>query len=194
MEPAQRISEEWSSLSGLYTAEEADFMSQLLGNCSDTEQLHGNFNFGIPSALWPGYESTIVSMTGINNSSCYPENAANNTNLLSFLQGCNSTADSSNIFPITSGGNLNDPVTNMGYMPGDLSLVDPSFSPYSVQRNDSQQMNENTDQELGVEVIADKDLQPHKDCEVPFSEPAEGDITSKLEKSRKRSRSSTEVE
>lgn len=53
MDPVEQISEEWSSLSGFYTAEEADFMSQLLGNCSLPENLCGNFNLGIPSAIWP---------------------------------------------------------------------------------------------------------------------------------------------
>ncbi|CAJ2630430.1 unnamed protein product [Trifolium pratense] len=44
MEPAQLIFEEWNSLSGQYTAEEADFMSQFLGG-------DGNTNFGMPSYL-----------------------------------------------------------------------------------------------------------------------------------------------
>nr|KYP75287.1 Transcription factor bHLH84 [Cajanus cajan] len=103
MDPSEQISEEWSSLSGFYTAEEADFMSQFLDNCSLPENLCGNFNFGIPSAIWPGHESTIVSVTGINGTPYFPANADNsNTNYLCFLQGSSSTSDNSIIFPTTS--------------------------------------------------------------------------------------------
>ncbi|TKY51034.1 Transcription factor bHLH84 [Spatholobus suberectus] len=196
MDPAEQISEEWSSLSGLYTAEEADFMSHLLGNCSLPENLCGNFNLGIPSAIWPGHESTIVSVTGINGSPYFPANADNsNTNYLRFSQGSSSTADSSNIFPTTSGNNccLNDPVANIGYMSMDFSLGDAKFSTYNVQGSDSQHMNENTDEELGLEVIADKNLQDHQECEVLVSEAAEENINTNLEKSGKRSRGTMQV-
>jgi len=42
MESAQLISEEWDSLSGQYTAQEADFMAQFLG-------CNGNTSFAMPS-------------------------------------------------------------------------------------------------------------------------------------------------
>lgn len=178
MDPVEQTScEEWSSLSGFYTAEEADFVSQLL---------YGNFNLEIPSALWPGHESTIVSVTGINSSSHFPENADNNSNaeFLSFLQGSSFIADTtSNIFPTTD---------NIGY----ISMGDAKFSPYSVQGNGSQQINDNsTDEEFALEeVIGDKNFQAHKECEVLVSEAVEEDITNNMEKSGKRSRSSMEVE
>ncbi|CAL0300376.1 unnamed protein product [Lupinus luteus] len=179
MEPAEQISEEWSSLSGLYTADEADFMSQLLGNCSVPEQLYGNFNLEIPSVSWHGHESTIVSVTSNNyRSSYYPENAAN-TNFLH-----------SNIFPSTSGANcyLNDPITNNGYVPIGFSLVDAKFSPYAFQGNENQYINENIE-ELGLEVVAHNNLQPQKECaEVLVSEPPEDYITCNLENSGKRSK------
>ncbi|RDX88077.1 Transcription factor bHLH84, partial [Mucuna pruriens] len=190
MDPTEQISEEWSSLSGLYTAEEADFMNHLLGNCSLPENLCGNLNLEIPSAIWPGHESTIVSVTGINNAN------NSNTNYLRFLQGTSSTTDSSNIFPTTSGNNnccLDDPVANIGYMSMDFSLGNAKFSTYNVQGSDSQQINENTDEELCLEVIADKNLQDHQECEVPVSEAAEEDINTNLEKSGKRSRDSMQV-
>ncbi|KAG4907663.1 hypothetical protein AAZX31_20G121600 [Glycine max] len=193
MDPVEQISEEWSSLSGFYTAEEADFMSQLLGNCSLPENLCGNFNLGIPSAIWPGHESTIVSVTGINESPYFHANADNsNTNYLCFSQGSSFTADSSNIFPTTS-GNKCDPVANIGYMSVGFPLGDAKFSPYNVQGSDSQQINENTDEELGLEVIADKKLQDHQECEVLVSEAAQEDINTNLEKSGKRSRGSMQV-
>ncbi|KAL1342799.1 hypothetical protein HN51_029303 [Arachis hypogaea] len=141
MEPGEEIYAEWSSLSGSYTAEEADFMNQFLSNCSHTQQLHANLNAGIPSALWYGHAD-------INSSSFYAADASNN------------------MFPIIDSDNLNDPLTN---------LVDPSLSTY-------------TDKELGVDVIADKNVPSE-----PVSEPAQENITSKLEKPRKRSRSSNEI-
>ncbi|KAK7280260.1 hypothetical protein RJT34_25322 [Clitoria ternatea] len=181
MDHAEQISEEWSSLSGFYTAEEADFMSQLLGNCSFPEHLYGNFNMAIPPAIWPGHESTIVAVAGINNTSYFPPNGDNsNTSYLSFSQGSSSTVDSSNAFPTTSGNcSLNDPLANISYMSMGFSLGDAKFS---------QQINENTDEELGIDV-ADKNLQDHKECEVV----AEEDINTTLEKSGKRSRSTMQV-
>ncbi|BAU00843.1 hypothetical protein LR48_Vigan303s005200 [Vigna angularis] len=45
MEPIEEISQEWMScLSEVYTEEEADFMNQLLGNCSIPEQLYESLN------------------------------------------------------------------------------------------------------------------------------------------------------
>ncbi|KAJ1402858.1 Myc-type, basic helix-loop-helix [Sesbania bispinosa] len=186
MDPVEQTSEEWSSLSGLYTAEEADFMRQLLGNCSVPEQVYENYNLEIPSALWPGHESTIVTVTGINSTSHFSADTDNShSNFFAFLQG-------NNVFPTTSAGNccLNDTVANIGYM----SMSDVAkFNPCSVQGNDSQQINENMDEELALEFIGDKNLQAHKECEELVSEPAEEDITSNLEKSGKRSRTSMEV-
>ncbi|CAJ1977336.1 unnamed protein product [Sphenostylis stenocarpa] len=182
MDPTEQISEEWSSLSGFYTAEEADFMSQLLGNCSLPENLCGNFHLGIPSAIWPGHESTIVSVTSINDSPYFPTNS-DNSNYLCFSQGSSSTSDTSNIFPASRGNKhcLNDPVANIGYM----SMGFAKFSPYNVQGSDIPQMNENTDEELCLEVVADKNLHNHQECEA-----APEDITINLEKSGKRSRGS----
>ena len=116
-----------------------------------------------------------------------------NTNYLCFSQGSSFTADSSNIFPTTS-GNKCDPVANIGYMSVGFPLGDAKFSPYNVQGSDSQQINENTDEELGLEVIADKKLQDHQECEVLVSEAAQEDINTNLEKSGKRSRGSMQVE
>ncbi|KAK4258834.1 hypothetical protein QN277_005236 [Acacia crassicarpa] len=60
MEPSETIiSEEWSSISGFYTAQEDEFMTQFYENCSVPEDLYGNPNLlGFPSsssssAFWP---------------------------------------------------------------------------------------------------------------------------------------------
>ncbi|TMW81806.1 hypothetical protein EJD97_007793 [Solanum chilense] len=57
MEHVGSISEgDWSSLSGMCFTEEADFMAQLLGNCSFPDELPINSNYyGVSS----GYESNI---------------------------------------------------------------------------------------------------------------------------------------
>ncbi|CAL0316342.1 unnamed protein product [Lupinus luteus] len=177
MEPV----EEWSSLSGLYTADEADFMSQLLGNCLVPGQLYGNLNMEIPSASLHGHESTIVNVTGINKSSHSSENAAN-ANVL----------HSSNISLSTSGDScyLNDPVSNTGYVPIGFSFVDAKFSPYSYHGNENQYINENIEDFS----VADKNLQAHKECEEALvSEPAEENITCNVENSGRRSRRSVEA-
>lgn len=163
MDSGEQSCEEWSSLSGFYTAEEADFMGQLLNNFQVSEHHYGNFNLEIPSTSWPGHESTIVNM---NSSSHFPQNADNsNTDVFNFLQ-------SSNIFHNTSGGNicLNDHVANIGNMNANVST-------YSVQGNDSQQTTENTSEEFGQDVL----------------ESAKEGIKNNLEKSGKRSRSSIKV-
>ncbi|KAL1346080.1 hypothetical protein AAHE18_08G163600 [Arachis hypogaea] len=77
------------------------------------------------------------------------------------------TDASNNMFPIINSDNFNDPLTN---------LVDPSLSTY-------------TDKELGVDVIADKNV-----LSEPVSELAQENITSKPEKPRKRTENSNEVE
>ncbi|KEH44023.1 basic helix loop helix (BHLH) DNA-binding family protein [Medicago truncatula] len=170
MDSGEQSCEEWSSLSGFYTAEEADFMGQLLNNFQVSEHHYGNFNLEIPSTSWPGHESKIVSM---NSSSHFPQNADNsNTDVFSFLQS-SSISDTSNIFHNTNGGNicLNDHVANIGYMNANIST-------YSVQGNDSQQITENTSEEFGQDV----------------SESAKEAIKNNLEKSGKRSRSSMKVQ
>ncbi|KAJ1442833.1 Myc-type, basic helix-loop-helix [Sesbania bispinosa] len=69
MDAAEQISEEWNSLSGVYTAEEADFMTQLLD----------------VSAFWPAHHESNVMTESIN----YSSNSivANNTDLFCFSQG-----------------------------------------------------------------------------------------------------------
>ncbi|OIV91139.1 hypothetical protein TanjilG_30361 [Lupinus angustifolius] len=123
MESTQLISEEWCSLSGINTAEEADFMTQLLG---------GN------STLWPGHESTNTN----NTNSFLPSNVAN-TNLY-FSHGSISSADSGNIFSTTSSRTCSiEPATNFDSMPMDFCLGDSKFSPHILKWNDnlSQQIN-----------------------------------------------------
>ncbi|KAJ1402859.1 Myc-type, basic helix-loop-helix [Sesbania bispinosa] len=182
MEPTQLISEEWGSLSGLYTAEEADFMAQLLD---------GNTSFR------PGHESTIVTLTSTNSNSYFPSNVAN-TNFLCFSQGSSPSTDSGNIFSTsTSSGTCSfDPATNIDSVSMVFCLGD---SKSSLQWNDniSQQMNESTDEESGLDleklVFADNNWQAKREYEMMNFEPSEEDRSRNLENPAKRFRSSIEV-
>ncbi|XP_058773072.1 transcription factor bHLH84-like [Vicia villosa] len=115
MEPAELISQEWSSLSGLYTAEESDFMNQLLGNCSLPQHPNQNSDFGTESAFWPAHDSTTVTVTKNNN---YSNFAA---------QFPSSTSDTSCI---------NNTLTSFEYIALGLSVDDSKFGPYTTQPNE----------------------------------------------------------
>ncbi|XP_061373895.1 transcription factor RSL2-like [Gastrolobium bilobum] len=180
MEPAQLISEQWGSLSGLYTAEEADFMAQLLcGNYSVTEKHCANTSFGMPYAFVPGHESTIVTMTGTNSNSYFPSNVAN-TNFSCFSQGNSSSIDGGNFFSTTSSGTYScDPATNFDSESMVFCFGDVKFSSDSFQRNDNlnQHINESIDEEEYKMIV---------------SEHAEEGISRNLENPAKRFRSSIE--
>ncbi|XP_004292132.1 PREDICTED: transcription factor bHLH85-like [Fragaria vesca subsp. vesca] len=61
MEYVGAVSEgEWSSLSGMYTAEEADFMARLLENCP----LPSMPGMTFPDAFWHGNEESTMHMSG----------------------------------------------------------------------------------------------------------------------------------
>ncbi|XP_027364761.1 transcription factor bHLH84-like [Abrus precatorius] len=114
MEPAQLISEEWSSLSGLHTAEEADFMAQLLDHNANT-----NFN------------------------SYFPSNVTN-TNLLCFSQRSISNTDSGkSIFSTTSSGTYScDPATNFDSLSMVFCLEDANLSQLINESTDEEWNNE----------------------------------------------------
>ncbi|KAK7366480.1 hypothetical protein VNO80_08471 [Phaseolus coccineus] len=158
MEPIEEISQEWRSChSEVYTEEEAEFMNQLLDNCSIPEQFfYERFNM---------------------------ETEAPNANSIFFLQGSEPCAHSTKyIFPTTNAANCSN---NLGH----VSLG------FSLQGNHPKLMNENTDQELGLDTgrenLANMDLQAHKARQILVSEP-EKDNTRSMEKSEKRFRSSFE--
>lgn len=74
METCEIISEEWSSLSGFYTAEESEFMTQFLGNCFNTEMMYGygSFNMGIPLSS----SSCSSALFWPSESMCFPSSVA----------------------------------------------------------------------------------------------------------------------
>ncbi|KAL5561369.1 hypothetical protein UlMin_031116 [Ulmus minor] len=52
---------QWSSLSGIYTAEEADFMALLLNNCSSQNEPSGNLNFSLEMSSTNLYNFSLGS-------------------------------------------------------------------------------------------------------------------------------------
>lgn len=70
MEPMGAVSEaEWGTLSGVQTAEEADFMAQWLNSSSIPNAVNGGSSLGVPSTFWPCHDSTM-HMAGLTESSC----------------------------------------------------------------------------------------------------------------------------
>ncbi|KAK7390974.1 hypothetical protein VNO78_19229 [Psophocarpus tetragonolobus] len=194
MEPVQLISEEWGSLCGLHTTEEADFMAQLFGgNYSVTEKHCGNTSF----AFWPDHESTIMTMTGTTSNSFFPSNVTDN--FLSYSQGSSSSTDSvDNIFCTTSSGtNSCDPATNFDSPSMVFCLGDAKSSPHSFPWNDylSQQINDNADEESSLDLVAfaDNNLQARREYEMMVSESVQEDTSRNLENPTKRFKSSIEV-
>ncbi|EYU37572.1 hypothetical protein ABFS82_02G044000 [Erythranthe guttata] len=93
MEHIGAISErEWTSLNGM-CSEEAEFMSQFLGNCSSyPNEVTGFSNFPVSCAFWPSQEST-------NESAMYSSDETN-TSVYSFSQG--SGYSGGIVFPFSS--------------------------------------------------------------------------------------------
>lgn len=70
----EAISEgEWSSLSDIYTTEEAHFMAQLLGNAPLNTHLASSP--GSDSGSFPAQDSTTLSFMGTGDSSFYPSSS-----------------------------------------------------------------------------------------------------------------------
>ncbi|XP_068491204.1 transcription factor bHLH139-like [Phaseolus vulgaris] len=185
MESSQHISEEWGSLYGLHTTEEADFMAQLFG-----EKHYGNTTLG----FWPGNESTTVTIKGTDSNSYFLSNVTDIN--LCFLQGSSCSIDTGNsIFSTTSSGPYScDPATNFDSVSMAFCLGDAQFSPHSFQCNDnsSQQINENTDEESSL-ALADNNLQAKREYEMMVSEHVQEVRSGNLENLTKRLRSSKEV-
>ncbi|XWS68123.1 hypothetical protein CRYUN_Cryun04dG0063400 [Craigia yunnanensis] len=205
MDSMAAISEgEWSSLSGMYTTEEADFMAQLLSNYPLPDELDGSSNLGIPSTFWPGHHSTI-NMTG---ASYCPSDIAYSSSY-SFSQGSSYSAGSSILFPSSSQESyyLSDShpifVSNDRPMSMDFCMEDATnTSSYLVEGDDclNQEMgNGNYIEQDGKShqepALPNKNLEPKRESEMPQPEPiTEKKINNISENSKKRSRSSGDVQ
>ncbi|KAL2477371.1 transcription factor bHLH [Forsythia ovata] len=100
----------WGSFYGMYS-EEADFMAQLLSNCSLPKEFPTGSNFTISSSFWSPLESNL-KVSGIDENAIYSSDETNNTTMYSFLQQCSYSGGSSILFPSSS---------PESYYPGDHS-------------------------------------------------------------------------
>ena len=193
---------EWSSLIGMYTTEEDDFMAHLLSNCPLPGELDGSSNLGIPSTFWSGHHSTI-NMTGAS----YCSSDIANSCSYSFSQGSSYSAGSSILFPSSSQESYylsdSDPifVANNSPMSMDSCMEDATnTSSYLVEGDDclNQEMgNGNYMEQDGKShqepVHPNKNLEPKRESEMPQPEPITEKKSNTSENSKKRSRSSGDV-
>lgn len=52
----------WSSFNGMVSADETEFLSQLLGSCPFTDDQDRDPSFGLPASFWSGREATNMVM------------------------------------------------------------------------------------------------------------------------------------
>jgi len=175
MEPAQLISEEWDSLSGQYTAEEADFMNQFLSGNKNT-------SFGMPS-YFPQADFMCFSQ----GSSTSTDNSAN----------ISSTTTTS------SGTYSCDLATNFDSLSMFFCLEDAKFSPQYLHDSISKHINNDSIDHKGsclepvkLVLAADNNLHDEREHEMMMvSEPSsEEDRSKNMENPAKRFRSSIEVQ
>nr|WIE96109.1 basic helix-loop-helix transcription factor [Loropetalum chinense var. rubrum] len=190
---------EWSSLSGMYTAEEADFMAQLLGNCSTLNELDGSSSLGI-------VPSNFLNTTGVDEG-LYHSFDAINSNWSAFSQGSNYSGGSS-ISSHESYYFLSDSqqflATNDSYISMDFCIGDEKNRSLSAQGStdgliegdneclNKQEASDGNVKESNSAVLTAKNLQFIEESEImPGLEPASEDRNNNpSENTKKRSRSS----
>ncbi|KAL0348303.1 UNVERIFIED_CONTAM: Transcription factor [Sesamum angustifolium] len=185
METVGTISEgEWNSSFNGMSSEEADFMAQLLGNCSLPSEVPNGAasNFAVSSTFWPAHESNL-NMTGVSeNAAMYSSDETNTTNMYSFAQGSSYSGGSSVIFPSSShesyypSGSHQLFLTNNNFMTMDY-FNNSSRVPFTDNvmegndflnqdvSNDSMESNE----KLPEDVLQGKNFQPLKDDKISSS-------------------------
>lgn len=91
MESIGAISErEWISLSGAYTAEESDFMANLLNNYCLPNELNSDLSLEIPSAYWVSNEPPpSLTMAAMDEPSYYSSDASDSSNMYALPQANN---------------------------------------------------------------------------------------------------------
>ncbi|KAJ4962460.1 hypothetical protein NE237_022399 [Protea cynaroides] len=106
MEHVEALAEgEWSSFSGIFSTEEADFMAQLLGNYSvpNEKELGSTLSLGTgPSTNWAGRESAVKA-TGSDESSYY----CSDSSFICYPQGSSYSSGSSSLLLPSSGSHHN---------------------------------------------------------------------------------------
>ncbi|XP_061979694.1 transcription factor RSL2-like [Populus nigra] len=198
MEPIGATAEgEWSSQSGMFTSEEADFMEQLLVNFPPN-QVDSSSSFGVPSSFWPNHESTM-NMEGANECLLYSLDIAD-TNLYHFSQVSSGYSGGGSIlFPNSSGESyyLSDSHPVLANTNSSMSMDFCMGDSYVVGGDDfsNQELsNGNVEESGGNQTVAalpepESNLQPKRESKMPASElPLEDKSRKPPENSKKRSR------
>ncbi|GMH17924.1 hypothetical protein Nepgr_019765 [Nepenthes gracilis] len=123
---------EWSSFNGVYANVEADFMSQLLPECSLTIELDGGSSLGVATACWDGHESHF-NTRGL--SSIYSSDCAN-SKFCCFSQESSFSGVWSIIYPTAGQENyyIRDIhpflAANNNSMPTDFCMMDEKYTSF----------------------------------------------------------------
>ncbi|KAJ6310413.1 hypothetical protein OIU76_015189 [Salix suchowensis] len=193
---------EWSSLGGMYTSEEADFMAQLLGN-GPSNQVDSSSNFGVPSGFWPNYEPTTY-MEGGSECSFYSLDIAN-INLHHFSQGSSSYSGGSGLpFPNSSQDSyyLSDShpilVNNNSSMSLDFCMGDSYLVEGEGDDCSNQEMSNSNEEPGGNQTVAalpESNFRAKRETEMPASElPLEDKSCNPPQIPKKRSRNSGDAQ
>ncbi|XVE66720.1 hypothetical protein DITRI_Ditri08aG0102300 [Diplodiscus trichospermus] len=199
MDSMGAISGEWSSLSGMYTTEEADFMAQLLSNfpVSADDQLDGISSLGIPATFWPSHHSTI-NMT----EASYCSSDIADTGSYSTCSSILFPSSNQESYYLQSDSHPTF-VANDSSMSMEFCLEDATnTSSYFVEGDDclNQEMGNGNVEEAGKShqepVLPDKNLEPKiREAEMPQPDPMAVNKSNKIsENYKKRSRSSGDVQ
>ncbi|XP_050209782.1 transcription factor bHLH84-like [Mercurialis annua] len=151
MEPiGASLEGEWSSLSGMYTNDEADFMAQLLGNCLDSSS-----SFGVSSSC-----NNFWSTNNDNNNN-------NNTNVYNFSQGSSSCSGGSNF--LFSASSSHQDLMSMDLYLGDVN----NTASYLIGGEDCSNQETSNGNNGGVEELSglpDNNLQLKKEDDIAVAE------------------------
>lgn len=210
MEHVGVISEgEWNSLNGM-CSEEAEFMAQLLGNCSLPNEVPSNTNFPVSSIFWQAHESN-GNIAGVDESAMYSSDETN-TSMYSFSQGSGYSGGSSILFPFSSHESYYPSVshqvfvTNNNVMTMDYCMMEDTNNSSRVHilstnvmegddflnqdvSNDSIESNNN----MSEDVLQGKNLELGRGLPMPIPELPKEDKISSPSESKKRSRIPGEV-
>lgn len=199
MEPLGTVSEgEWSSLSGVYTTEEADFMAQLLNDWPLHANAKGGCKVSAQHGHWPSHESSI-DLPGVEGSSFCSTDVANNSSLQFFPQAISCNCGSSSIvFPPSGHENyyLSHPNEILA---NSTELMNPGSFSLGWSNGLNQEMSDCNVDESGGGAPADGSLkisvQPKGESEISEREVAEEENNrDTIANARKRSRTTGNVQ
>ncbi|XP_030550357.1 transcription factor RSL2-like [Rhodamnia argentea] len=197
MEPLGTVSEgEWSSLSGVYTSEEADFMAQLLNDWPLHVDTKGGSKVGAQHTHWLTHESSI-DLSGIEGSSFCSSNVASSLQFFPQMISYN-CGGSSIVFPPSDHENYYLSNPNEILVNSTEPVTHGSFS-LGLSNELNQEMSDCNVEDSGGGAQADSSLktsvQPKGESETSEREVAEekkNRVT--IENARKRSRTTGNVQ